>query len=122
MMGDALPAFAASGNQIEKSSGASVRLRVALYKGPGTGGAGPPNLMNRLNHPPESSITEISPEEIQKNVLTNYDVVIFGGGSGSKEAAAIGEVGRSNVVQFVSNGGGYVGICAGAYLATSGYP
>ena len=98
-----------------------AKLRIALYKGPGTGGAGPPNMISRMNNPPETSITEVSPEEIQAGVLTNYDVVIFGGGSGSKEAAAIGEVGRSNVVAFVSNGGGYVGICAGAYLCTAGY-
>lgn len=99
-----------------------ARIRIALYKGPGTGGAGPTNLLKRLNHAPETSITEVSPAEIQSGALTNYNVVIFGGGSGSKEAEAIGEIGRSNVVNFVSNGGGYVGICAGAYLATSGYP
>lgn len=108
------PAPAASTN--------TVRLRIALYKGPGTGGAGPPSLMKRLNHPPESSITEISPDQIKANAVTNYDVIIFGGGSGSKEAEAIGEVGRSNVVDFVAHGGGYVGICAGAYLCTAGYP
>ena len=99
-----------------------AKLRIALYKGPGTGGAGPPSLIKRLNHAPETSITEVSPEEIQAGVLTNYEVVIFAGGSGSKEAEAIGEIGRSNVVQFVSRGGGYVGICAGAYLCTAGYP
>jgi hypothetical protein len=98
------------------------KVRVALYKGPGTGGDGPPNLLKTLNRPPETIITEVSPEEIQGGVLSHFDVVIFGGGSGSKEAAAIGELGRSNVVEFVARGGGYVGICAGAYLATSGYP
>jgi hypothetical protein len=122
MMRGELPAYAASLGQSQKPGAPIKKLRVAIYKGPGTGGEGPPNLMKQLNHPPESSITEVSPVEIQNNVLTNYDVVIFGGGSGSKEGAAIGETGRSNVVQFVSNGGGYVGICAGAYLATSGYP
>jgi predicted deacylase len=100
----------------------TARLRVALYKGPGTGGAGPPNLMQRLNRAPDSSITEVSPEEIRAGALTNFHVVIFGGGSGSKEAEAIGEVGRSNVADFVANGGGYIGICAGAYLCTAGYP
>jgi len=99
-----------------------TKIRVALYKGPGTGGEGPPNLKKYLNSPPETSITEVSPEEIQHGILKYFDVVIFAGGSGSKEAEAIGEIGRSNVIQFVSNGGGYVGICAGAYLATSGYP
>lgn len=99
-----------------------VKLRIALYKGPGTGGAGPPSLMKRLQHPPESSITQVTPEEIAGGVLTNYNVVIFGGGSGSKQAEALGETGRAEVQKFVETGGGYIGICAGAYLATSGYP
>ncbi len=97
-------------------------LRVALYKGPVTGGNGPPSLMNRLNNPPASSITQITPEDIRAGLLTNYDVVIFAGGSGSKQAEAIEESGREQIKQFVANGGGYIGICAGAYLATSGYP
>ena len=97
-------------------------MRVALYKGPGTGGAGPDNLLLRLNQPGKTRLTEVSPEEIRAGVLSNFHAVIFAGGSGSKEAEAIGEIGRSNVVQFVSQGGGYVGICAGAYLCTAGYP
>lgn len=95
---------------------------MALYRGPGTGGKGPPNLIRRLNGGTASSVTEVSPEEIRGGVLTNYNVVIFAGGSGSKQAEAIGEAGREAVRQFVSQGGGYVGICAGAYLATSGFP
>ncbi len=96
-------------------------LRIALYQGPGTGGPGPPNLMRKLNQPPVSAITPVSPETIQAGGLTNFDVVIFGGGSGSKQAAALGDSGRANVRRFVEQGGGYIGICAGAYLATSGY-
>ena len=97
-------------------------IRIALYKGPGTGGAGPTNLLARLNHGSETSITEVTPEQIRDGVLTHFDVAIFAGGSGSKQAEALGEPGRAAVKQFVGNGGGYVGICAGAYLATSGYP
>jgi hypothetical protein len=97
-------------------------VRVALYRGPGTGGKGPPNLKQRLDNGPDSSLTEVSPEEIRGGILTNYDVVIFAGGSGSKQAEAIGEAGREAVRQFVGHGGGYVGICAGAFLATSGFP
>ncbi len=131
MMNSAIPERAAiSDGPLAKSTDSAeahtaapgAKLRIALYKGPGTGGAGPSNLLKKLDHAPETSITEVTPEDIRAGVLTNYNVVIFGGGSGSKEAEAIGEVGRSNVVEFVGNGGGYVGICAGAYLATSGYP
>jgi predicted deacylase/glutamine amidotransferase-like uncharacterized protein len=125
MLGDSIPdqLLAAAQSQTATAVRAprAAKLRVALYKGPGTGGEGPRNLMRRFDHAPDTSIAEVSPEDIRAGALTNYNVVIFGGGSGSKEAEAIGERGRSNVINFVANGGGYVGICAGAYLATSGY-
>jgi predicted deacylase len=96
-------------------------LRIAVYKGPGTGGDGPPNLLKKFDRALDYSISSISPEEIQANTLTNFHVVIFAGGSGSKQAGALGDAGRANVRHFVEHGGGYIGICAGAYLATSGF-
>jgi putative intracellular protease/amidase len=101
-----------------KSKSASL-LRVALYRGPGTGGAGPTNLMARLNQNPTMSLTQVTPQQIQDGVLTNYDAVIFAGGTSSGEARGLGDAGKAAVKQFVANGGGYVGICAGAYLAST---
>lgn len=95
-------------------------VRVALYRGPGTGGKGPPNLLKRLSCPPQLSITNVSPEQVRGGALTNFDVVIFAGGSAGKQAEAIGEAGLQAIRQFVQQGGGYIGICAGAYLATCG--
>ena len=43
------------------------------------------------------------------------------GGSGSRQAAALKEAGRSRVREFVQSGGGFIGICAGAYLAAANY-
>ncbi len=96
-------------------------IRIALYNGPGTGGRGPRMLTEKFDHSQAASITEVGPEEIAGGILTNYDVIIFAGGSGSKQAEALTEAGRNQIRQFVATGGGYVGICAGAYLATSGY-
>lgn len=62
----------------------------------------------------------IDPE--QCGALTNCDVVIFAGGSAGKQAESIGAAGLAAVRAFVENGGGYVGICAGACLATCGSP
>jgi predicted deacylase len=101
---------------------AESSLRIALYKGPGTSGAGPQRLLHELDRPNKSLIAEVTAAQIRGDALTNYDVVIFAGGSGSKQAEALGETGRAKVQRFVEGGGGYVGICAGAYLATSGFP
>ena len=102
-------------------SASATPVKIALYRGPGTGGKGPPNLLRLLNNETQSTITEVSPQEIQAGALTNFHVVIFAGGGASVQANALGDTGREAVRQFVGHGGGYIGICAGAYLATSGF-
>ena len=99
----------------------SSGFRVAIYEGAGTEGAGPTNLLRDLNGSGSMVADRISPEQIRAGALTNYQVVIFAGGSASKQAEALAATGRKAVQDFVESGGGYVGICAGAYLATSGF-
>jgi len=48
-------------------------------------------------------------------------VVMFPGGSGSGQAEALRREGCAMVERFVARGGGYVGTCAGAYLAALGH-
>ena len=48
--------------------------------------------------------------------------MIFPGGSGSKQSANLEEAGRDEVRRFIREGGGFVGICAGASLASAEYP
>jgi len=67
---------------------------------------------------------EISPAEICSGDISNFDVIIFPGGSGSKELNSLGKKGKKAIHSFVKNGKGLVGICAGAYMtmSTDGYP
>ncbi len=99
----------------------SSLVRVALFKDKGVAGQGVPRLKLLLSDTNEFSVTLVKGSDVVEGVLTNFDVVIFSGGSGGAQAAALGEEGREQVRQFVSRGGGYVGICAGAYLACSGF-
>jgi glutamine amidotransferase-like uncharacterized protein len=48
-------------------------------------------------------------------------VLVVPGGSGSGQAKALEEKGRGEIKKFVHEGGAYVGICAGSYLATNDY-
>jgi glutamine amidotransferase-like uncharacterized protein len=66
-------------------------------------------------------VVHVGPEEIAAGALARFDLAVFPGGSASREAAAIGKKGREQVRRFVEGGGGCVGICAGAYLCTSGF-
>jgi Biotin-protein ligase, N terminal len=64
--------------------------------------------------------SRMTPAEIRAGRLRGFDVLVMPGGSSRKEGATLGELGRRNIRAFVRDGGGYVGICAGAYLATPG--
>jgi glutamine amidotransferase-like uncharacterized protein len=63
----------------------------------------------------------ITAKEIQNGNLSNFDVVLFPGGSGTATKELLGDNGIKNVEKFVKSAGGYVGICGGAYLASGGY-
>jgi glutamine amidotransferase-like uncharacterized protein len=96
-------------------------IRVAIYDDVGGGGVGPANLERCLGDEKQFTTERIEAEDIRAGVLDKFDVVILPGGSGSKQAENLQEDGRNRIRKFVEQGGGYVGICAGAYLATTDY-
>jgi Biotin-protein ligase, N terminal len=96
-------------------------LKVAIFDGKGAGSSGIDNTESRLKSIPKAIITRVKAEDWATINLKQFDVVVFSGGSGSAQAEAIGETGRNNVREYVRGGGGYVGICAGAYLACSNF-
>jgi putative intracellular protease/amidase len=101
---------------------AEVRpLRIAIYEGPGSGDKGIVSVSARAKQLPGATVTPLKPAEVGSRDLSEFDIIVFSGGSGSAQAKAIGEAGRKNVRQFVERGGGYLGICAGAYLACAGF-
>jgi hypothetical protein len=109
--------------QVDRVAGRAAapdKTWVALYDAGGTGGQGGA-AVERILAGAGMRVVRVGPEEIAAGSLTNFDVAVFPGGSGSKQAAAIGAPGREQVRQFVERGGGFVGICAGAYLCTSGF-
>ena len=51
----------------------------------------------------------------------DFDAIIFPGGSGESQSVGLGLEGRERVKRFVcQEGGGYLGICGGAYLGCRG--
>ncbi len=97
-------------------------VRVAIFNGNGAPMGGIDNVRERVaGSLPGATATLLKPEEIIEKGLKGYDVIVFSGGSGSAQAKSLGEEGRERVRDFVRDGGGYVGICAGAYLACSNF-
>lgn len=94
-------------------------LSFALYDCEGVGGSGPRMLETIIsNQPMGATVTYVCPEDIREGVLAHFDGVLFPGGSGRGIANALEAEGQEAVRTFVNAGGGYVGICAGAYLPT----
>jgi glutamine amidotransferase-like uncharacterized protein len=96
-------------------------IRVALYADAGAAKTGSPKVKASLPKEEGFELKLVSAEEIRNGALDDVDVLIQPGGSGSKQAYALGEEGRKRIKDFVSNGGGYIGICAGSYLASAYY-
>ncbi|MEM8670530.1 MAG: BPL-N domain-containing protein [Planctomycetota bacterium] len=108
---------------IAKTSFAADPIRVAVFEGDGVG-----KSVGQLVEAIETGdsdqifrVSRISADAILEGELAQYDVLVHPGGSGSKQGKALGETGRDHVRKFVRDGGGFLGVCAGAYLATNDY-
>eukprot|EP01085_Mycamoeba_gemmipara_P003606 Mycagemm_TRINITY_DN10289_c2_g9::TRINITY_DN10289_c2_g9_i1::g.3606::m.3606 type:complete len:235 gc:universal TRINITY_DN10289_c2_g9_i1:998-294(-) len=91
-------------------------LRVLLYTGQGARGRGIPLLASLIREHGGSVVTsETIPENTRRD---NTDVIILPGGSASSELNGLGGRGKGIIRRFVESGGGYVGICAGAFAGS----
>jgi glutamine amidotransferase-like uncharacterized protein len=103
--------------------GEDAPVRVAVFQGTGVGPSADKliaTLQAAATGPFE--ITRLTAEAIRSGKLADVDVLVHPGGSGSKQGNDLGKEGRLAVRQFVKEGGGYLGVCGGAYLATNDYP
>jgi len=97
----------------------STQVRVAVFEIGGNSRAATHHLPAILKSDPECACELVTPADIRASALGRFDVVVFPGGSGKKQGAALDEEGRRAVRDFVRGGGGFVGICAGAFFSTT---
>ena len=83
----------------------------------GVGGFSAVRWIQLLSCTPDCVFTAVSGADVRSGALANADLYIAPGGGSSKQAGSLGPIGCSNLVEFVRNGGGYFGTCAGCYLA-----
>lgn len=67
------------------------------------------------------SLTMLTATDVRSGTLGDFDVLVVPGGQASTQGSALGSSGREAIRKFVHKGGGYVGVCAGAYLAATNY-
>jgi glutamine amidotransferase-like uncharacterized protein len=131
VMASALLLMVAAQNAIAASSNSSPPpsnnlTRIAFYIGPGTtnDSAVIDNFFATLAIAAGSvfgdtggfSITNVSVPQVQALRRDDYEIIVFPGGTGNGQAAAINETGMAAVRAFNSAGGGYIGTCGGAFL------
>ncbi len=120
-----LTIFISCENSNNKSSNNQEnKIKVAVFNGSGASAVCIIETFESLKIDTGISTGFISSREISEGKLNNFDVVIFPGGSASKELNNLGEDAAKKVVEYIKAGHGAVGICAGGYLfsTTKGYP
>lgn len=70
---------------------------------------------------PEVAVSTIALQDLigDKNILAGFTALCIPGGFAPNYSSRLGERGIAIIRDFVANGGGYLGICAGAYLGSS---
>ncbi|MBX9878722.1 MAG: hypothetical protein K2Y22_09720 [Candidatus Obscuribacterales bacterium] len=96
----------------------SERIKVAIFVG---GGTEPDEFLKEFRNTADDSIywERIYNDDIRNGALDNFDALVIPGGSAISESRSMGAIARQNIRRFVSQGGIYLGVCAGGYLASS---
>ncbi|MCK5730455.1 MAG: hypothetical protein KAH68_05240, partial [Draconibacterium sp.] len=100
------------------------KIKVAIFNGSGASAVCILETYESLKIDTGILAGFISAREITEGKLDDYDVIIFPGGSASKELNNLGQNAANKVIKYVKSGHGAVGICAGGYLfsTTKDYP
>jgi glutamine amidotransferase PdxT len=93
-------------------------IRVVCFDIAGTG-VSTRNMKKCLDSSPDFAFQTVTAEDIRQNALSKCDVIICPGGNAPKQAQNLGTEGCQAIREFVRSGGGYVGFCAGSYLASA---
>ena len=96
-------------------------IRIAYYPDPvksRTKRAYPkPDVARSLKLDPKLSLKRI--DNLDDLCTANFDVVLFPGGFAPNTLEELGGEGEAKIKAFVNAGGGFVGLCAGAYLGSN---
>ena len=110
--------------QTQTTTTEKSKIKVGVFNGNGAGAVSVIETIEALKIDKGIDAYAIAPYDIINGKLNETDAIIFPGGSGSKQLNSLGKNGKQKVIDYIKNGGGAIGICAGAYMMcqTEGYP
>ena len=91
-------------------------LKVAVFVGSGARNVGAFRWLELATMAEGVEAAPVDGASVRAGALEGMDMVVMPGGRASMEAAELGEDGRRRLVQFIKDGGSYIGTCAGFYL------
>lgn len=107
------------------AAGSTTTIKVLIYNGAYASANCVSGLKTILSNANSNNLvsgvkfTYTTTTKITSSILSGYDVLIMPGGSGGYYYLNSGSISASAIKSFVANGGGYIGICAGAYAAVA---
>lgn len=101
----------------EKTSSVQPKLRVALYVDRGSSGGGVFHWAKLIEFSPQAELVTITGQDIRDGKLKSVDVLLMPGGYPTRQYGSMKPEGIKILREWVKNGGGYVGSCAGLTCA-----
>ncbi len=92
------------------------KIRVAVFDGHGGSQTCIWEAVAAVKLDADMEVRIITTADIANNVLDSLDAIIIPGGGGSRQYLNLGNENQQRIKDFITRGGGAVGICAGAYL------
>jgi len=95
---------------------AGKELKIAVFTGNGARNAGAFRWLEIATMAKNAEAVPVDGAAVRAGALDGVDFLIMPGGRATLEANDLGEEGRRKLKDYLRNGGGYVGTCAGCYL------
>ena len=95
-------------------------LKVAVYADFGPSGIGAAEWYRIVNDSPDMKLTLVDGAAVRNGALKGHDLFVMPGGSSTNEYNSLGLDGVEKMKEFIREGGGYVGTCAGCCLLMDG--
>ena len=91
------------------------KVRVGLYVDSGASGNGLFHLASLIEHSPQTELVTLLASDIRAGKLKEIDILVMPGGGSTTQCMTIGLEHHDKIRDFLRNGGGYVGTCAGMF-------
>lgn len=119
----AVLSFSCSSNQSQTPNAVDTTVKVGVFDGHGGAQTCVWETVEAIKIDKEMEVRLITTSDIANGCLDSLDAIIIPGGGGSRQYLNLGHENIALIRSFVANGGGAVGICAGAYFFsnTPGY-